>query len=105
MAAPAPTCEPRLMLVRPLAPTAGMVAWMREIAPGDGAGSAGRRKVVPLLWAGVAAVVVVLLARRSGEFVTAIERALHTGWRLVVLAALFEALSVGGYVLLLHRVV
>jgi uncharacterized membrane protein YbhN (UPF0104 family) len=46
-----------------------------------------------------------LLASRGGQFIHAIDRTLHAGWELVAVAVAFEAASVAGYVLLLHRVV
>ena len=54
--------------------------------------------------AGVA-LLAVLIDTHGAAFVHAIDRALHASWQLVVLAALFEAASVAGYVFLLHRVV
>jgi uncharacterized membrane protein YbhN (UPF0104 family) len=41
----------------------------------------------------------------AGAFVHEMDRVLHTNWHFVALAALLEAASVAGYVLLLHRMV
>jgi uncharacterized membrane protein YbhN (UPF0104 family) len=46
-----------------------------------------------------------LVMAHGGQFVHAIDRALHASWHLVALAAALEAASIAGYVLLLHRVV
>ena len=46
-----------------------------------------------------------LLALHAHEFLHAVVRALHAGWRVFIAGALFEAASVAGYVVLLHRVV
>ena len=52
-----------------------------------------------------AAALAYLVMAHGGQFVRAIDRALHASWHLVMIAALLEAASVGGYVLLLHRMV
>lgn len=52
-----------------------------------------------------AALLAVLISAHGASFVHAIDRALHASWQLVAVAALLEAASVAGYVLLLHRVV
>jgi uncharacterized membrane protein YbhN (UPF0104 family) len=46
-----------------------------------------------------------LLALHAHEFLHAVVRALHAGWRVLIAGALFEAASIAGYVFLLHRVV
>jgi uncharacterized membrane protein YbhN (UPF0104 family) len=46
-----------------------------------------------------------LLALHAHEFLHAMVRALHAGWRILIAGAVFEAASVVGYVFLLHRVV
>jgi uncharacterized membrane protein YbhN (UPF0104 family) len=59
----------------------------------------------PLAAVLVASLFALVAATHGREFVTAVDRALHAGWSLVVLGALLEALSLAGYVLLMHRVV
>ena len=58
--------------------------------------------VLPLA-AGIA--LAALLALHAHEFLHAMVRALHAGWRVLIAGALFEAASIVGYVFLLHRVV
>lgn len=85
---------------------AGFQALVREIAPaGAEAGGARRHRLLPLAWLAAAALAALLLARNGGDFVQALERALHGGWRLVALGALLEAASLAGYVALQHRVI
>jgi uncharacterized membrane protein YbhN (UPF0104 family) len=94
-----------VQLSTPLRPDAGLRALVREIAPA-GAPARGRRsRLTPLLWATAAGLAALVLARSGDSFLRAFERALHTGWQLVALAALLEAASLAGYVVLLHRVV
>lgn len=77
-----------------------------ELAPSRSAPLAQGRKLTTILppLAG-AAVIAVLIGTHGGSFVHALDRVLHASWQLVALAALLEAGSVAGYVLLLHRVV
>jgi uncharacterized membrane protein YbhN (UPF0104 family) len=78
---------------------------IRELAPGAGAAPRRRRWVTPIVVLAGAAVFAVLIRTHGTEFLNAVERALHTGWQLVAVAAALEAASIAGYVLLLHRVV
>jgi uncharacterized membrane protein YbhN (UPF0104 family) len=85
---------------------AGLDAFVREIAPvSGGAPRTGRARLLPLAWLVAGGLLIVLLARNGGGFVHALERALHGGWKLVVLGALLEAASLAGYVVLQHRVI
>jgi uncharacterized membrane protein YbhN (UPF0104 family) len=88
-----------------LRPDGSLLALARDVAPAGTSSQRPGRRLVPVLWAAAAAVLAVLFAREGGRFVHAIEHALHARWPLVALGAAFEALSVAGYVLLLHRVV
>ena len=85
----------------------GLHALVREIAPdaGSGSGNARRTRVLPLAWLAAAALVLLLLARNGAGFAHAFGRALHGGWQLVALAAVLEAASLAGYVVLQHRVI
>jgi len=78
---------------------------VREIAPAAQSRGGGRARFVPLLWVAAAALAGVLVARSGGGFLHALERAVHSGWPLVVLAAVLETLSLAGYVALQHRVI
>jgi uncharacterized membrane protein YbhN (UPF0104 family) len=84
------------------------VGRMRSLVPnlaGRSVGSRRRRWLAAGLLS-VGTVVFALLIRAHGaEFLHAIDGALHAGWKLVAAAALLEAASVTGYVVLLHRVV
>ena len=86
-------------------PDTGVRSLVREIAPGVTLGRPGRVWPARILALTAAGIFAFLAAAHSGQFVHALNRALHTNWRLVVLAVAFEAASIAGYVLLLHRVV
>jgi uncharacterized membrane protein YbhN (UPF0104 family) len=74
-----------------------------ELAPGEvSAGSARLARIVAVAGAGSFAA---LIALRSHVFASALGRALNASWDLVVAGAALEVVSVGSYVLLLHRVV
>ncbi len=94
-------------LSSPIGHRAALLATVREIAPTHAASSqaAGHRRLLPLAWLAAAGLLALLLARDAGGFLHAFERALHGGWQLVALAAVLEAASLAGYVVLLHRVV
>jgi uncharacterized membrane protein YbhN (UPF0104 family) len=86
-------------------PGTGLRSMLTELAPGTV--SRPRRRRLPAIAIAVvgAALLAWLISTHGASFVHAIERAFHANWQLVVLAAVLEAASVGGYVLLLHRVV
>ena len=86
-------------------PGTGVRSLMHEIAPGVGPRTPGRvwlARVLALVAAGVFAF---LAMAHGGQFVHALNRALHANWELEAAAIALEAGSVVGYVLLLHRVV
>jgi uncharacterized protein (TIRG00374 family) len=84
----------------------GLLAVVQEIAPGAGAGREARtRRLLPLAWLAAAALLALLMVRNGGQFLHALERALHGGWQLVVRGAALEAASIAGYVVLQHRVI
>jgi putative heme transporter len=86
-------------------PGTGVRSLTREIAPGAGPRTRGRvwpTRIIALTAAGIFAL---LVMAHGGQFVHALNRALHAGWQLVAVAVALEAASVAGYVLLLHRVV
>jgi putative heme transporter len=76
-----------------------------EIAPGVGSARPGRAWLVRILALAAVGGLAFLAMSRGGQFVHAVDRALHAGWQLLIVAVALEAASVGGYVLLLHRVV
>jgi uncharacterized membrane protein YbhN (UPF0104 family) len=76
----------------------------REIAPSASSYRA-RRPLALLMSISAGTVLTLLIALHGDEFVRAIDRALHASWKLVGVGAALEAASIGGYVLLLHRVV
>jgi uncharacterized membrane protein YbhN (UPF0104 family) len=88
-----------------LSPSISVREFARELGPAksDSAGVPGW--IAPTLTIGAGAALATLAVLHGHEFVQAAERAVHASWLLVVLGALLEAASVGGYVLLLHRVV
>jgi uncharacterized membrane protein YbhN (UPF0104 family) len=63
------------------------------------------RHLGPLVAFAAAIAVGVVIALHGHDFVRPIERAFHASWSLVALGAAFEALSLLGYVALLHHVV
>src|SRR4051812_9324322 len=75
----------------------GLLAVVQEIAPGAGR-EARTRRLLPLAWLAAAALLALLMVRNGGQFLHALERALHGGWQLVVLGAALEAASIAGYV-------
>ena len=84
----------------------GLLGVVRKIAPAPGEGRDTRtRRLLPLAWLAAAALMVLLLARNGGQFVHALQRALHGGWQLVALGAVLEAASIAGYVILQHRMI
>jgi uncharacterized membrane protein YbhN (UPF0104 family) len=86
-------------------PGTGARSLIGEIAPGTRVAPRLRvwlARALSLVGIGVFAL---LIMAHGGQFVHAIERALHVGWPLVTAAAALEAASVAGYVLLLDRVV
>ena len=76
-----------------------------EIVPAVSRARRGRVWLGRILALVGAAALAYLVIAHGGQFVRAIDRALHASWHLVMIAALLEAASVGGYVLLLHRMV
>jgi uncharacterized membrane protein YbhN (UPF0104 family) len=93
-------------LSSPIAHRAGLLATVREIAPASAsAPGAGHRRLLPLAWLAAAGLLALLLARDAGSFLHSFETALRGGWQPLALAALLEAASLAGYVVLLHRVV
>lgn len=85
-------------------PGADALAVVRELVPARRATSRRRGWVVPVLAVAAAGIFALLLRSHAAEFVHSLNRALNANWKLVLLAALLEAGSVAGYVLLLHRV-
>jgi uncharacterized membrane protein YbhN (UPF0104 family) len=84
----------------------GLLAFAREIGAAQGEAEHGRRaRLLPLAWLAAGALLALLLARNGGQFLHALDRALHDGWKLVVLGALLEAASIAGYIVLQHRVI
>lgn len=107
MVARSPRCHGSFVLLSSSLrlPNTGVRSLIGEIAPG--VGRASRRRVWParvLALAGVG-VLAFLLMPRGGQFIHAIDRALHASWELVMVAVALEAASIAGYVVLLHRVV
>jgi uncharacterized membrane protein YbhN (UPF0104 family) len=86
-------------------PSAGLRPLLRELMPSGQEAARSRRRVTSVLALVAVGVFAVLIGTHGAEFIRALNRALHANWHLVVLAALLEAASIGGYVLLLHRVV
>jgi putative heme transporter len=84
-------------------PAAGR-ALVADLAPPARASSSMPRWIAPAAWIAGAAILATVLSLRGREVVAAVERALHASWHLVLLAALFEAASLAGYVFLQHRV-
>jgi uncharacterized membrane protein YbhN (UPF0104 family) len=83
---------------------AAAIGLLHEIAPSGRTSTAGGlRRHARLLGVAAACLFAGLLAWRGHDFLSALGRALHADWGLV--AAALEVASVGGYVLLLHRVV
>jgi uncharacterized membrane protein YbhN (UPF0104 family) len=76
----------------------------REIDP-SASSSRAPRTLALLMSLAAGAALTLLIALHGDEFVRAVERALHASWELVAVGAALEAASIGGYVLLLHRVV
>jgi uncharacterized membrane protein YbhN (UPF0104 family) len=87
------------------APAGGLRSLVRELAPDAQRGGRSRRWLTPVLALAAAGVFAVLIDTHGTEVVRALNRALDANWHLVVLAAVLEVASIGGYVLLLHRVV
>lgn len=86
-------------------PGSGLLLLTREISSTARAKTIGTGWVTPLLSVAGAVIFGAVLALHGRDFIAALDRALHANWQLVAVGALFEAGSVGGYVLLLHRVV
>lgn len=107
MATELPRCHGPLVQLSPSikAPGDTVRALVGGIA--SGGSTAPRRhswpvRVLALAGAGLFAL---LIVTHASQFTDAVHGALRANWRLVVLAAALEVGSVGGYVLLLHRVV
>ncbi|MGI8430200.1 MAG: lysylphosphatidylglycerol synthase transmembrane domain-containing protein [Solirubrobacteraceae bacterium] len=83
----------------------GLRLLTREISPAARSEATRTGWVTPLLWVAGAGVLAAVLALHGRDFATALDRALQANWPLVAVGALFEAGSIGGYVVLLHRVV
>jgi putative heme transporter len=84
----------------------GLRLLAREIVPtADSDAAGGTARLMPVLTLVVAGVLATVVTLHGHEFMTAIERAAQTDWRLAAAGALFEAASVAGYVVLLHRIV
>ena len=94
-----------LSSANPTLPGTGLRSMISELAPA--ARRPARSRALPAIVLSIAgaALLAVLISTHGASFVHAIDRAFHASWQLVVLAALLEAASVAGYVLLLHRVV
>jgi uncharacterized membrane protein YbhN (UPF0104 family) len=86
-------------------PDYGLRSLIGEIAPGRRAKPSRHVWLARIVALGGVGAGTLLGLAHGGQLVHPIERALHLSWRLVALAAVLEAASVGGYVLLLHRVV
>ncbi len=94
-----------LLPPNPAEPRAGLHSLIREIDPGVSLSPRNRVRLARVLALAGAGVLVLLLFARRGQFVHTVDRALHVGWQLVVVAAALEAASIAGYVMLFHRVV
>jgi uncharacterized membrane protein YbhN (UPF0104 family) len=93
-------------------PTARVLHGVREFAAelAPARGSLDRRsgplaRLATVATGLAAAALMAVLVLRGHVFLAAVARALHANWSLVGVGALLEAASVGGYVILLHRVV
>jgi len=86
-------------------PGSGVRSLVGEVVPAVSLPPRSRVWLGRALVLGGAAVLALLAMSHGGEFVRAIGRAVHASWHLVLIASLLEAASVGGYVVLLHRVV
>ncbi len=85
---------------------AAAIGLLHEIAPSGRTSTAGGlRRHARLLGVAAACLFAGLLAWRGQDFLVAMERAVHANWGLFAAGAILEVASVGGYVLLLHRVV
>jgi uncharacterized membrane protein YbhN (UPF0104 family) len=87
------------------APGAAVRALVGGIATGDSAAPRRHSWLVRALALAGAGLFALLIVTHAGQFTHAVHQALRANWRLVALAAALEVGSVGGYVLLLHRVV
>jgi uncharacterized membrane protein YbhN (UPF0104 family) len=76
-----------------------------ELAPAGRQAATGPSRLGVAVATAGAAGVVTLIALRGHTFASALARALHANWGVVAACALLEMASLGGYVLLLHRVV
>ena len=84
----------------------GLRLLAREIVPtADSDAAGGPAWLMPVLTLVVAGVLATVVTLHGHEFMTAIERAAQTDWRLAAAGALFEAASIAGYVVLQHRVI
>ncbi len=84
---------------------AAAIGLLHEIAPSGRGAAGGLGRHARALGGAAACLFAGLLAWRGHDFLVALERAVHADWGLVAAAVAFEAASVAGYVLLLHRVV
>jgi uncharacterized membrane protein YbhN (UPF0104 family) len=95
-----------LMLLSSLrAPGSGLRSLIGEITPRVNRAPDSRPRLARVAAVAGALVFALLIWAHRGQFVGAIDRALHTSWQLAAVAAALEAGSIAGYVLLLHRVV
>jgi uncharacterized membrane protein YbhN (UPF0104 family) len=83
-------------------PAGGLRLLAADVAPGAAAARGRLARVLAVVGAAAVAVLVVFHGR---DFASALGRAAHASGWLVAAAALFEAASVAGYVVLFHRVV
>lgn len=81
------------------------IGLLHEIAPTGRSAAAGLGRHARALSVAAACLFAGLLAWRGSEFISALERAVQANWGLLAAGAAFEAASIGGYVLLLHRVI
>ncbi len=84
---------------------AAAIGLLHEIAPSGRGAVGGLGRHARAVGVAAACLFAGLLAWRGHDFLAALDRAVHADWGLVAAAAALEAASVGGYVLLLHRVV
>jgi uncharacterized membrane protein YbhN (UPF0104 family) len=94
-----------MLLAHDITPDFRVRSLIRDISPGGEPPARMRAWLTPVLSLAAAGVFAWLIAAHGGEFVRAMDRAVHASWQLVAIAAALEAASIAGYVVMLHRVV